>query len=260
MTLSFSHCCRSIKLSLNFRQNTGTGFSLRDIDMAKTKSRARKRTKSRHGTVAPSQVNGQTLGSKSVTLEWGFSLKKKNRKDLKKKIRMEEQDKLETAGKMPVEKWRMEELVKLLAGHKLDGVEDRSCHERKGTQSGREFIRSLRELQVWEVGRFKPGQIMVACPVCKLEKLHESSVNCFQEFKNLRNHFKREHKRLKFYLVRSRCLKCPICLEIVSASQLGVHFRRGRPCEKNIPVDQNKVSFKEEGSEKDPGGSGAGTV
>ena len=251
MTLSFSHCCRSIKLSLNFRQNTGTGFSLRDIDMAKTKSRARKRTKSRHGTVAPSQVNGQTLGSKSVTLEWGFSLKKKNRKDLKKKIRMEEQDKLETAGKMPVEKWRMEELVKLLAEHKLDGVDDKSCHERKGILSGREFMRSLRELQVWEVERFKPGQIMVACPVCKLERMHK----CNQEFRNLRNHFKREHKRFKFYLVKTRCLKCPVCLEIVSASQLGVHFGQGMACEKNLLVDQSKVTFKEDGSEKVPGAS-----
>ena len=183
------------------------------------------------------------------------ALKKKKRKDLKKKIRMEEQDKLETAGKMPVEKWRMEELVKLLAGHKLDGVDDRSCHERKGTQSGREFMRSLREIQVWEVEKIKPGQIMVACPACKLEKLHESSVKCYQEFKNLRNHFKREHKRLKFYLVKTRCLKCPVCLEIVSASQLGVHFGQGKPCEKNLLVNQSKFSFKEDGSEKVPGAS-----
>ena len=108
-------------------------------------------------------------------------------------------------------------------------------------------MRSLREFQVWEVEKIKPGQIVVACPVCKLERLREKSN---QELKNLRNHLKREHKRLKFYLMRSRCLKCPICLKIVSASQLGVHFGQGRPCE-------NKVGFKEEGSEEIPGGSGA---
>ena len=140
----------------------------------------------------------------------------------------------------------------MLAGHKLDGVDN----DRKGIQSGREFMRSLRELQVWEVEKIRPGQIVVACPVCKLERLREK---CNQEFRNLRNHMKREHKRLKFCLVRSRCLKCPVCHQIVSASQLAVHFGQGRPCEKDLLFDEKKLGLKEERSEEIPEGSGATT-
>ena len=232
--------------------------------MTKTKSRSRKGRKSQQGSLPACHVNAQNLPESTPdTLDSELKkkkrseLKKKKRSDLrkkkrwemKKKKRMVDQDKLETAGKMTAEtrswKGKMEELVKLLAGHKLDGVDN----ERKGIQSGRGFMRSLRELQVWEVEKIKPGQIVVACPVCKLERLHEK---CNQAFRNLRNHLKREHKRLKFYLVRSRCLKCPICLEIVSACQLGVHFGLGRPCEKDLLVDEHK----EEGSEETPGGSG----
>ena len=222
--------------------------------MAKTKQR-----KSKQGTVAPSHANAGNMKSLSATLDWGFrsqkkktsKMKKKKTKELMKIVRMAEHDKLETPGNMPADTVKMEELVKLLAGHKLDRVDDKSCHERKGIQSGREFMRSLREIQVWEVEKIKPGQIMVACPVCKLERMHK----CNQEFRNLRNHFKREHKRFKFYLVKTRCLKCPVCLEIVSASQLGVHFGQGMACEKNLLVDQSKVTFKEDGSEKVPGAS-----
>ena len=223
--------------------------------MAKTKNRGRKRRKSQQGTIAPSHVNGQTLESTSDTLDSKLKkkkrseLRKKKRRVLRKKIRMAEQDKLETApGKMPAKtcpwKGKMEELVKLLAGHKLDGVDDK----RKGIQSGREFMRSLRELQVWEVAKIKPGQIMVACPACKLERLKE----CNQEFRNLRNHFKREHQRLKFHLVRSRCLKCPICHKIVSASQLGVHFEQGRPCEKDLPRENITDEPKNIGKDSKP--------
>ena len=216
--------------------------------MAKTKRRARKQRRSQQGTIAPSHVNGQTPDTLNC------ELKKKKRGKTKKKMKMAaEQDKLETQpGKVPAKtrswKGKMEELVKLLAGHNLDGVDN----ERKGIKSGREFMRSLRELQVWEVEKIKPGQIMVACPVCKLERLDE----CNQEFRNLRNHFKREHKRLKFYLVKSRCLKCPICHEIVSASQLGVHFEQGKRCEKDLLVDQSKDDEREDVKMEVPGGSG----
>ena len=138
--------------------------------MAKTKQR-----KSQHVTIAPSHASTGNMKSLSVTLDWGFCSKKKKTRELKKKktkelmktIRMAEHDKLETPGKMPAEKVKMEELVKLLAEHKLDGVDDKSCHERKGILSGREFMRYLRELQVWEVEKIKPGQIMVACPAGK---------------------------------------------------------------------------------------------
>ena len=217
--------------------------------MTKTKSRSRKGRKSQQGSLPACQVNAQTLPESTPdTLDSQLrkkkrsDLRKKKRWELKKKKRMVDQDKLETAGKMPAEtrswKGKMEELVKLLAGHKLDEVDI----ERKGIQSGRGFMRSLRELQVWEVEKIKPGQIVVACPVCKLERLHGK---CHQEFKNLRSHLKREHKRLKFYLVRARCLKCPVCLEIVSASQLGVHFGQDRPCEKDLLVEEKQVGFKE---------------
>ena len=95
----------------------------------------------------PSHENAQTLKKKKRS-----ELRKKKRQEMKKKKkRMAEQDKLETAGKLLEEthswKVKMEELVKLLAGHKLDGVDN----DRKGTQSGRGFMRSLREVQVWEV-------------------------------------------------------------------------------------------------------------
>ena len=210
-----------------------------------------------------SHVDGGSMGSQSVTLEWEFSSKKKKRNEMKKQRRKELRKKIRGTEHYTLEapdEVKMEELVKLLAEQKLDGVDDRSCHEKKGIQSGRAFMRSLKDLQVWEVEQIKPGQIMVACPACKLEKSHESSVKVYQEFKSLRNHFKREHKQLKFYLVRSRCLKCPICHQIVSASQLGVHFGQGRPCEKDLLVDQNKVSFKVEGIEEVPGASGASIV
>ena len=42
---------------------------------------------------------------------------------------------------------------------------------------------------------------MLACPMCKPERLRAKFK---QEFKKLRNHMKRKHKQLKFYLVRSR--------------------------------------------------------
>ena len=207
--------------------------------MPKTKSRARKGRKSQEA----SSVNAQTLESTPDTLNSQLrkkkrsELRKKKRGELRKKKIMAEWDKLKTE---ETHSWKgkMEELVKLLAGHKLDGVDN----DRKGIQSGREFMRSLKELQGWEVEKLKSGQILVACPVCKLERLQEK---CNQEFKNLRSHLKREHKRLKFYLVRSRCLKCPVCLEIVSACQLGVHFGQGRPCEKDLLVEEKQVGFKE---------------
>ena len=256
--------------------------------MARTKSRARKRRKSEQGNIAPSYanvksqagtprrrlpgwdsqqgtmapshlkteqgiiaaVNGQTwestpdiLESKARKKEKGKQ-KKKRRRELKKELKMLEHEQLATAGKPPGEthswKGKMEELVKLLAGHKLDGEDNGR------TQSRREFTKSLRDLQVWEVEKTKPGQIMVACPVCALDR---SKVKWKQECRNLRNHFKREHKQLKFYLVRTRCLKCPICHQIVSATQLGAHFGQDKPCEKGLLVEKNNASLKEGGSE-----------
>ena len=113
-----------------------------------------------------------------------------------------------------------------------------------------ELTRSVRELQVWEVEKILAGQILVACPVCKLEKregarVHESMVKSNQ----FKNHFEQEHKKQKF-LLKVRVLKCPICQEFIPAGLLGVHFDQGRSCEKAVAL-ANKVEVcdKEEESE-----------
>ena len=113
-----------------------------------------------------------------------------------------------------------------------------------------ELVRSVRALQVWEVERVRPGQILVACPVCKLEKrrgvrVHESMVKSNQ----LKSHFEQEHKPQKF-LLKSRILKCPNCQDFIPAGLLGVHFDQGRSCEKAVALAEKvQVPIKEEGSE-----------
>ena len=113
--------------------------------------------------------------------------------------------------------------------------------------SKRDLMRLVKEFQVWEVERIRPGQMLVGCPVCKLEKskgirVHDSMVNSNQ----FKNHFEQEHKQQKF-LLKVRCLKCPICQELVPAGLLGVHFSQGRSCEKAVVLASSReIGVKEE--------------
>jgi len=119
----------------------------------------------------------------------------------------------------------------------------------KGVQK-KELVMAVMDLKVWEVERIRPGQVLVACPVCKLEReksarVHESMVKSNQ----FKNHFEQEHKPLKF-LLQYRCLKCPICQAFVSSGFLGVHFDQGRSCEQAVVLaEKAEVPFKEEGGE-----------
>ena len=119
----------------------------------------------------------------------------------------------------------------------------------KGVQK-KKLVMAVMELKVWEVERIRPGQVLVACPVCKLEKekgarVHESMVKSNQ----FKNHFEQEHKPLTF-LLKYRCLKCPICQAFVSSGFLGVHFDQGRSCEKAVVfAEKAEVPVKEEGGE-----------
>ena len=102
-------------------------------------------------------------------------------------------------------------------GGEEEGIDDETM--RKG-MSKRELMRLVKEFQVWEVERIRPGQMLVACPVCKLEqrkgtRVHESMVNSNQ----FKNHFEQEHKQQKF-LQKVRCLKCPICQDLIPARGL----------------------------------------
>ena len=119
----------------------------------------------------------------------------------------------------------------------------------KGVQKT-QLAMAVMDLKVWEVERIRPGQVLVACPVCKLEKekgvrVHESMVKSNQ----FKNHFEQEHKPLKF-LLKYRCLKCPICQDFVPPGLLGVHFDQGRSCEKAVVLaEKAEVPIKEEGGE-----------
>ena len=133
-------------------------------------------------------------------------------------------------------------------GGEEEGINDGTM--RKGIRK-RELMRLVMELQVWEVERIRPGQILVACPVCKLQKswglrVHESMVKSNQ----FKNHFKQEHRKI-YFLLGSRLLKCPICQEMVAPGSLRVHFGQDRPCEKAVPFDKVEASvIKEEGSDE----------
>ena len=113
-----------------------------------------------------------------------------------------------------------------------------------------ELVRSVSDLKVWEVEKMMPGgQILVACPVCKLEKRKDVRVNRSMVKSNqFKIHFEQEHKPQKF-LLKSRCLKCPICQELVPSGLLGVHFDQRRTCEKAVALEKVKIHIKEEESE-----------
>jgi len=125
-------------------------------------------------------------------------------------------------------------------------VENQTKTMRKKT----ELVRSVSDLKVWEVEKMMPGgQILVACPVCKLEKRKGVRVNeSMVKSNQFKNHFKQEHKSQKF-LLKSRCLKCPICQELVPSGLLGVHFDQRRTCEKAVALEKVKIHIKEEESE-----------
>ena len=133
-------------------------------------------------------------------------------------------------------------------GQRQEAGREETNREPMWKKSG--LVRSVSDFKVWEVEKIMPGgQILVACPVCKLEKRKDVRVNRSMVKSNqFKIHFEQEHKSQKF-LLKSRCLKCPICQELVPSGLLGVHFDQRRTCEKAVALEKVKIHIKEEESE-----------
>ena len=136
-------------------------------------------------------------------------------------------------------------------GHPI-GHGHRQCGLYRKVMSKQELMKAVTQLQIWNVEKKVPGEVMVACPVCKMEAREKMRVNeSMVKASFFRNHVKLEHKHYSCIL-KARVFECPVCQEMVPPGLLETHFAEGRTCEKALPINLVEVRVKEEDVKMEP--------